>query len=269
MLKDAAMPALRWTTLALLMLGYTVAFIYGQLALPAAVSIGLLIMAGACVSASGHWAVRSFGHCLFIALALGLASHWLPGFLNARVIPAAHFSPDAAPFSMFLNLDKSLIGFWIVFACPWVFYRVAVVRSVAVTACAFLVTTVACMATAVSLGIIAWTPKWPEQSGIWMFNNLLLVTLTEELLFRGYLQGGLSRLLRRLPYPDALAIALASSVFGLAHLGAGWEWALLAGLAGVGYGIAYRLGGLSAAVLTHFGLNLVHFSLFTYPMFNR
>jgi membrane protease YdiL (CAAX protease family) len=263
------MSALRWTTLMLLSLGYAVALTYGQLSLPAAVTVGLLTMAGICVSHFNHRAVNTFGHLLFIALAIGLASHWLPGFLNARAIAAVRFSPDAAPFSMFLNLDKSLIGFWIVLACPWLIYRASVARSAAVTASTFVVTTCVCMATAATLGILAWTPKWPEQSGIWIFNNLLLVTLTEELLFRGYIQGGLARLFKRLPYHDVLAIALASVVFGLAHLGAGWQWVLLAGTAGIGYGVAYRLGGLTAAVLTHFGLNLVHFSLFTYPMFNR
>ena len=39
-----------------------------------------------------------------------------------------------------------------------------------------------------------------------------------------------------------------------------------ASIAGVGYGLAYRFGGLGAAVATHFGLNLLHFGLFTYPM---
>lgn len=263
------MSALRWTVLPLLTLGYAVAFTYGQLSLPAAITVGLLIMSCICVSHFRHRAVTGFGHLLFIALAIGLASHWLPGFLNARAIAAVRFSPDAAPFSMYLNLDKPLIGFWIVLACPWVIYRATAARTAAVTASTFVITASVCMATAAALGILAWTPKWPEQSGIWIFNNLLLVTLTEELLFRGYIQGGLTRLFKRLPYHDVLAIALASAVFGLAHVGAGWQWVLLAGIAGVGYGIAYRLGGLTAAVLTHFGLNLVHFSLFTYPMFNR
>jgi membrane protease YdiL (CAAX protease family) len=119
------------------------------------------------------------------------------------------------------------------------------------------------------MGIVGWSPKWPEQAGIWAVNNLLLVSLTEELLFRGYIQGGLQRCFRRLPYHDAVAILLASALFGMAHVGAGWEWALLAGMAGLGYGLAYRLGGLPAAVLTHFGLNLLHFSLLTYPTFDR
>ena len=50
------------------------------------------------------------------------------------------------------------------------------------------------------------------------------------------------------------------------HFGAGWQWVTLASIAGVGYGLAYRFGGLGAAIATHFGLNLLHFGLFTYPM---
>ncbi|WP_273773831.1 mechanosensitive ion channel domain-containing protein, partial [Burkholderia mallei] len=46
----------------------------------------------------------------------------------------------------------------------------------------------------------------------------------------------------------------------------GWQWVALATVAGVGYGLAYRAGGLQAAVLAHVGLNLAHFGLFTYPM---
>jgi len=97
-------------------------------------------------------------------------------------------------------------------------------------------------------------------------NNLLLVTLVEEALFRGYIQGGLTRCFKNLPYGENLALLLASLLFGLAHVGAGWQWVLLASLAGVSYGLAYRFGGLGAAIATHFGLNLLHFGLFTYPM---
>jgi membrane protease YdiL (CAAX protease family) len=263
------MPAQRWTTLALLTLGYCFAVFYGQFSLPAVVTFGLLIMAGICVTEFSHWAVRATGHGLMIALTLALASHWMPGFLSARAIAAARFSPEAAPFSMFLYLDKPLVGFWVILACPWVFVRSSLRRTVLTNALTLPLTIIVCMACAVLLGVVGWAPKWPDQAGIWMFNNLLLVTLVEELLFRGYLQGGLTRLLARLPYHQTLALIITSLLFGLAHLGIGPEWALLAGIAGVGYGLAYRFGGLPAAVITHFGLNLTHFALFTYPMFNR
>ena len=53
-------------------------------------------------------------------LALGLAMHWLPGFYNGRGIAPQRFTADAVPFSMYLNQDKPLIGFWLLLACPWI-----------------------------------------------------------------------------------------------------------------------------------------------------
>lgn len=263
------MPALRWISLALLVIGYCMALGVGQLGLPAMVTLGLLIMAGICVTQFKQRAVICCGHGLFILLALGLATHWLPGFFNGRVIAAERFSPNAAPFSMFLNLDKPLIGMWLLLACPWLLTAVTLRQAANATLLTLPLTAALCMSVAMALGVIGWAPKWPQPSSSWLWNNLLLVTLTEELLFRAYLQGGLQRLLRRVGHGPALAIGVTAALFGLTHAGAGWQWALLATLAGVGYGIAFYRGGLPAAVLTHFGVNLVHFGLFTYPMFDR
>lgn len=263
------MPTTRWISLTLLIIGYCMALNVGQLSLPVVVTFGLLIMAGICVTQFKHRAVVWFGHGLFILLALGLATHWLPGFFNGRVIAAERFTPDAAPFSMFLNLDKPLIGLWLLLACPWLLPAVTPRQTATTTLLTLPMTAAICMGAAMALAVIGWAPKWPPQSTLWLVNNLLLVTLTEELFFRAYLQGSLQRLLQRFSYGPALAIAMAAALFGLVHAGAGWQWVLLATLAGVGYGIAFHRGGLPAAVLTHFGVNLVHFGLFTYPMFDR
>lgn len=263
------MPAIRWTSLTLLTLGYCIALSFGYLSLPAAVTFGLLVMAGICVTQFSQRVVICFGHGLFIILALALAIHWLPGFFSERVIAAQRFSPEAAPFSMYFNLDKPLTGFWVLLVCPWLLPAIPARQALKTAVLTLPGTSAVCMTLAVLLGVTGWSPKWPAQSTLWLLNNLLLVTLTEELFFRVYLQGGLQRLLQRLPYASALALCIASLLFGLAHLGGGWQWALLAGIAGIGYGLAYRFGGLQAAVATHFGLNLVHFSLFAYPMFDR
>lgn len=263
------MPATRWTSLTLLTLGYCIALSFGDLSLPAAVTFGLLVMAGICVTQFSQRAVTCFGHGLFIILAFALAIHWLPGFFSERVIAAQRFSPEAAPFSMYFYLDKPLIGFWILLACPWLLPAIPARQALKSAVLTLLGTSAVCMTLAVMLGVTGWSPKWPAQGTLWLLNNLLLVTLTEELFFRAYLQGGLQRLLQRFSYGPTLALCAASLLFGLAHLGGGWQWALLAGIAGTGYGIAYRFGGLQAAVVAHFGLNLLHFSLFTYPVFDR
>lgn len=253
----------------LLGLGYAIALFYGQLQWPAALAVGLLLMAGLCVKQPGHRWGRGLGHGIFIVTGLALAAHLLPGFNSAKVFDAIRFSPEAAPFSMSLNLDKPLIGFWVLLFCPWILTSAGSVRSLKVTALALIATAVLCMTMATALGVTGWAAKWPEHGTLWLLNNLLLVSLTEELFFRAYLQGALQQIFNKTWRGSTLAIVIAAILFGLSHLGSGWQWILLASLAGVGYGIAYRFGGLQAAVVSHFGLNLVHFGLFTYPMLDR
>ncbi|WP_260963137.1 CPBP family intramembrane glutamic endopeptidase [Pseudomonas citri] len=260
------MPALPWPYLALLSLGYTLAVAYGQLAWTATISFALLLFAGYAVRQQQTPVGRFLGHALFLVMALALALHLMPGFFNGRAIPTQRLTDDAAPFAMYLNQDKPLIGFWLLLACPWIVGRRSLRLSVYATALGLALSAVLALGGAMLLGMIHWAPKWPEHAWLWILNNLLLVTVVEEALFRGYIQGGLGRYFKQRNHGDALALLLASLVFGLVHAGAGWQWVLLSGLAGIGYGLAYRFGGLAAAIATHFSLNLLHFALFTYPM---
>ncbi|WP_053160748.1 CPBP family intramembrane glutamic endopeptidase [Pseudomonas sp. P1.8] len=255
-----------WPYLTLLSAGYVLALTYGELTAQASIAIILLLLAGFSVRQQNIRYVRYFGHALFILLALTLAFHIWPGFYNARMIDHERFTDNAAPFTMNLNLDKPLIGFWLLLVCPWINGRHSLLQTVKASTGALSLTAIVTLGGACLLGIVEFSPKWPDQAWLWMNNNLLLVTLVEEALFRGYLQGGLSRRFKHLQHGENLALLIASLLFGLVHWGAGWEWVLLATLAGVGYGMAYRFGGLAAAIATHFGLNLLHFGLFTYPM---
>lgn len=260
------LPAFRWVSLGLLVIGYGAALVSGQIGFLAAIPVMLLFFAAYAVSLHRKRYLQYIGHALFIVLAIALSMHWLPGFNNPRVIGPEQFTADAVPFTMYLNLDKSLVGFWLLLVLPWIRPRQEWRVSLKAGLCGMLMTIAICLLIAVLLGIVRWEPKWPSASWLWLLNNLLLVTLTEEALFRGYLQGGLSRLLRRQPYAEVIALCVAAVLFGLAHVAGGWQWVVLGSLAGIGYGLAYRFGGLQAAVLAHFGLNVAHFFLFTYPM---
>lgn len=260
------MLVLPWPYLTLLSAGYVLALSYGHLSAQAIIAIILLGLAGYAVRQHRFRYGPYLGHTLFILLALALALHWWPGFHNARMIDQERFTENAVPFSMNLNLDKPLIGFWLLLICPWIIGRHSLIQALKAGALTLSLTAIVTLGSAWLLGIVEWAPKWSPQAWLWINNNLLLVTLVEEALFRGYLQGGLSRRFKRLAYGEHLALLIASLLFGLAHWGAGWEWVLLATLTGAGYGLAYRFGGLAAAIATHFGLNLLHFSLFTYPM---
>jgi uncharacterized protein len=258
--------AFRGLALGLLVAGYGIALADGQLGVETLVPIGLLCFAAYAVAPQRKRLLRYTGHALFIVLAIALSKHWLPGFHNLRVIGPERITPDAVPFTMYLNFDKPLAGFWLMLALPCVRPLFTLRGSLKAGVVGMLMTTAACLLIAVLLGAVTWAPKWPLHTGTWLLNNLLLVTFTQEVFFRGYVQEGLSRLLKERPYANVIAICVAAVLFGLDHTAGGLQWVVLSGIAGVGYGVAYRFGGLRAAVLAHFGLNVLHFFLFTYPM---
>ena len=259
-------PHLRKASLALLAVAGLGAAQPGQLDARAAIALALLAVPGWLSAPARKRPWRITGHVLFVLVAMALGFHAMPGFHNLLAIAPIRITPDAIEFDMYLNLDKPLVGFWLVLAwggvqrehSPGQWFKAALPACLGVAAL--------CLGLAYALGQIAWAPKWPAWGLLWALNNLLLVTLAEEALFRGYLQEGLTRRWRERRWGDAAAIAVAAVAFGLVHLAGGWAWALLATLAGAGYGLAYRRGGLQAAMLTHFGFNLLHFTAFTYPV---
>ena len=226
----------------------------------------LLALAAALVRGRGHSLGSAAGHALFLVLAALLFLHLLPGFHNPQVIAPAPLSPDAVPFGMYLNLDKPLVAFWVVLALAPPMAAAGVRATLSAAVLAWAAAVLACLGAALAMGVVEWAPKWPASGWIWLINNALLVTLAEEALFRGYVQQRLSDWWRGHSWGAWTALAVSAALFGLAHYAGGWQWMLLAGLAGAAYGAAYHYGGLGAAVLAHLGLNAAHFGLFTYPM---
>lgn len=101
-------------------------------------------------------------------------------------------------------------------------------------------------------------PSWPRYAAAMLFVNLVVTCFAEELFFRGALQRELMLYLAPVP-----AIVITSVVFGLVHLGRGWEFAALATIASLFYGFIYRRTGLlSLSVLTHFCVNAVWITCF-------
>jgi len=110
-------------------------------------------------------------------------------------------------------------------------------------------------------GFLQWNPSPPNLiHGASLFSVLALtVALPEELFFRSLLQSWCERWTGR-PW---LGLVLASLAFGLMHWNNRPEfdekvmYCVLASVAGIGYGLAFRYGGLFASVMTHTSVNWI------------
>lgn len=86
--------------------------------------------------------------------------------------------------------------------------------------------------------------------------------MAEEAIFRGLIQ----RELEQFRLGSVIALVVASLLFGLAHWAGGPKYVLLSTVAGFGYALAMRRSGrIEGSILTHFLLNSLHYSFFTYP----
>jgi membrane protease YdiL (CAAX protease family) len=206
--------------------------------------------------------LRIGAHALMLLIAAGLTLHVLPGFDNPRVLSGVVLSPDAAPYTKYLNFDKGVAGLFLLgIYAPDLPARDELWRHAPawLWRCAALVAVM--MAAATAAGYVHWDPKLPPWLAMWLWSMLFLTALPEEALFRGVVQTGLAS-----RAGEWQALAAAAVLFGVAHLGGGLLYVLLSTVAGAGYGWIYlRTRSIAGSVLAHTALNSVHLLLFTYP----
>ena len=199
--------------------------------------------------------------------AFGFALHRFPGFHNPVLAEGVRVSADAAPFTLHANFDTAVAGIVLmgVFCAP-IRERDAWLPMLRRAAPALLATLVVVFGAGLALGYVRPDVKWMPLAPWFLAINLLFTCVTEEAFFRGFILGGLARGMARRRYGTAVAVAVSTLLFGLAHARGGVALVVLAALAGLGYAAAYlRSGRIEGAILTHFALNAVHFVAFTYP----
>lgn len=202
-----------------------------------------------------------------LGLAAVLMLHLAQGFNNPRVIDAVRFTPDALPFTLYLNFDKTLAGLFIL---GWCHARLtlagewrAMLAAMAPRAGALIILI---LLLSLAMGYVRFAPKLPAETPLWLGANLLFTCMAEEALFRGFVQAQLQRAWQNVRGGSWLALGLAAVLFGLAHAAGGVAYVALATVAGLGYGWIYRrTRSIEAPILAHFTLNTVHFLAFTYP----
>lgn len=114
------------------------------------------------------------------------------------------------------------------------------------------------MPIAISLGLAIGFLHWHGHVShpwrlpfLWIF-TFFLIALPEEIFFRGWMQNLLERRAGRIP-----ALAVTAILFGLSHFNKravhfNWRYVLLASIAGIFYGRAWRSEGrIAASSITH------------------
>jgi hypothetical protein len=222
------------------------------------VTLAALLLAWRLPSLPGHGRILAWGALLVWAVALTL--HLIPGFSNLKVLDQALAGPASAPFNMYLNLDKPLLLFGLLLACPTLLGKGGTIRWRPLAL--LLLPLGALLVIAWQLGALKPEVGLPHWWWLFAFNNLLFTCVAEEALFRGAIQQGLAE-----RYRPWIGIAVAAILFGVGHLAGGALLALFATLAGICYGLAFQLSGrLTVAILLHFAFNFAHLALFTYPL---
>ncbi|HQS84875.1 MAG: hypothetical protein B7Y25_08255 [Alphaproteobacteria bacterium 16-39-46] len=200
----------------------------------------------------------------FLGSAIGF--HQIPGFSNLKVLNAVYLSPDAVPFTMYLNFDKVSLGLMILGFTPLLVqnnkWRDLFKRTF--LKAFFVIVMIAGLS--YGMGFVTWDFKVPDSLWIWALTNLLFVCVAEEAFFRGFVQRNLFIFLENTAFRSFGAIVIAGLVFGGFHYYGGVQYMILSAIAGMGYGWIYQTTGrIEASILTHFSLNLIHFLCFTYP----
>jgi membrane protease YdiL (CAAX protease family) len=231
--------------------------------------VALVVLVATCrvgEEAPDGW-LRGFALALMLAMSAALLAHLLPGFHNPRVLDAVRLSPDAAPYTKFLNLDKGALGLLLLtLHAPARVVRRAIPGSMPGALWRFAVVALVTMTLTVTAGFARWDPKVPAWWPLWLGSMVFLTALPEEALFRHVVQGGLEARLGASRHGRWISVTIAGVLFGLAHVGGGWIYAGLAAIAGVGYGWVFAVtGSFAAALAAHTGLNLLHLLFFSYP----
>lgn len=195
-----------------------------------------------------------------LAGSIALAAHLLPGFSATPIGEPQQLAADSPAFALRLSWDKLLVGLTLL--AWWLGQPDLAPRHGNRALPIALLTLLLVHALALALGLVAWQPKWPPSLWTWLALNLGVAVLAEELLFRGWLQP---LLITRLgTWPGLLLTAL---LFGAAHLPFSPLFAVVAGVAGLGYGLVFHYSGrLWPALALHGAVNLLHFLLLSYPL---
>jgi len=163
--------------------------------------------------------------------------------------------PHLAVFNKMLLLDMGIYGFGLIRRLDGVGFDLRLrLRDLGIGLREFVLYAPVAVALGLALGFLHFHALWPHPlplAGAWIY-TFLFIAVPEELFFRGWTQNLLERKLGR-----RWALAVTAVLFGLSHFNKrtvnfNWQYVLLAAIAGVFYGRAWRADRrVGASAITH------------------
>lgn len=262
----------RWRGVPLWIVPFTLSLLFalwlGQVTASGLMAIAaMLVLAQTARTASG-WQ-QGLSLLLLAVVALLLGAHRLPGFEPTLLIAEQVVKPGSLPYEKWIGFDKAVV----VVALLGIYApRRGITTWRVVMGATWLGITTATVVVVMGLALLAGrielvvAPLPLPLLFAWATSNLLVTVMAEEALFRGVIQRALMARYGVRGVGGVAAVVLPASLFGLAHIGGGWEYVALATVAGAGYGAIYLLTRrLEGAIAAHFLLNSTHLLLFSYP----
>lgn len=196
--------------------------------------------------------------CVSLCAIFAVGLHLLPGGESWQLSPPVRLGAAQVDWLWRVKLFNALLGIGLIV----LFYRP---KSLSLQGIAI---TLAISAAVIVLALMVggWLNSWrwdPKLHSLWPWFCLLMLSFTvipEEAFFRYCIQAPLYK------YLGTASLLITALIFGLSHLGGGFVYASVAVVAGLGYAfIWHRFQDLLLSSACHWLVNLMHFSLLTYP----
>lgn len=222
-------------------------FQWGWLALYAALPVAIAVLLFGARQADGGTEARGNWRDFLVLGALGLAVdlRWFEGAWPAHL----------AIFNKMLLLDAGIYGFIALRQLDGVGFDLRLrLRDAGIGVREVCFYTPIALAAGLGLGFLHAHWDWPGLGPIaeaWVF-TFFFIAVPEELFFRGWLQNLLERRMGR-----TTALVVTAALFGLSHFNKravlfNWRYVLLAAIAGIFYGRAWRQERrVGASAITH------------------
>ena len=213
-----------------------------------------------------HHYLTPFLKTFVIVTTLVAAARLAPGFADFNLLENVQLSEDKGWGSLRFSAEKVSIGIFFLIAYRQYLCKTAsdFTQALSSSLVPILLGCLIVYAMALAIGYATIDITITPLVLVWLFRNLFFTVIAEEAFFRLFIQQGLQDSIKSVNAP-IYAVIITALFFGLVHAYGGWQYWLLATMAGLLYGYVYmKTGRVESSIVAHSALNTGHFVFLSY-----